>query len=79
MTLKLEGIELDSLKMSVDKFILEIAILLYSQGRVSMGKASELAKMNRIIFQEELGKRKVPVNYNETELDADLATLGIKL
>ena len=78
MTLKLEGIELDSLKMSVDEFILEIAILLYSQGRLSMGKASRLANMNRIIFQEELGKRKIPVNYDEAEFDSDLMTLGIQ-
>ncbi len=77
MILKLEGIELDNLRMSVAEFTLEIAILLYSQGRLSMGKASKLANMNRIIFQEELGKRKIPMNYDEKELDFDLNTLGI--
>ncbi|MEM6964037.1 MAG: UPF0175 family protein [Bacteroidota bacterium] len=77
MVLKLEGIELDNLKMSSDELILEIAILLYDQRKLSMGKASKLANMNRIMFQEELGKRKIPVNYDENELDADLNTLGI--
>lgn len=77
MTLKLEGIELESLNMSNEEFILEIAILLYSQGKLSMGKASRLVNMNRIVFQDELGKRKIPINYDESELYSDLATLGI--
>lgn len=77
MTLKIEGIDLNSINMSEDELILEIAILLYSQGRLSMGKASKLAKMNRILFQNELGKRKIPINYNEQELEADLKTLGL--
>lgn len=78
MTLELEGIELDALKMSAEEFVLEIAVLLYSQGKLSMGRASKMANMNRILFQEELGKRKVPVNYDEAEFDADLKTLGIR-
>jgi len=77
MTLTIEGIELESLNMSMEEFILEISILLYSQKRLSMGKASQMAKMNRILFQEELGKRKIPINYDENELDIDLKTLGI--
>jgi len=44
-----------------------------------MGKASEFAGMNRILFQKELGKREVPVNYDEGELERDLETLGIEL
>ncbi|MEM6321359.1 MAG: UPF0175 family protein [Bacteroidota bacterium] len=78
MTLELKGIELDSLEMSVDEFTLEIAVLLYSQGKLSMGKANKLVNMNRILFQEELGKRKIPVSYDEAELNADLTTLEIQ-
>jgi len=77
MTLKIEGVELESLNMSKDELILEIAILLYSQERLSMGKASKMAGMNRILFQEELGKRKIPMNYDEKDLESDLLTLGI--
>lgn len=78
MTLVIEGIELDSLRMSMEELKLELAILLYSQGRLSMGKASKMCNMNRILFLEELGKRKIPVNYGEEDLDNDLSTLGIK-
>jgi len=77
MTLKIEGVDLESLKMSKAELVLEIAILLYSQGRLSMGKASKMANMNRILFQGELGKRKILTNYDESEFDSDLATLGI--
>ncbi len=78
MTLELEGLELEKLNMSENELILEIAIMLYSSGRLSMGKASRLVNMNRILFQEELGKRKIAINYNETDLNDDLATLGIR-
>lgn len=55
----------------------EIAVLLYAKGKLSMGKASRITNMNRILFQKELGKRKVPMNYDEVELERDLKTLGL--
>lgn len=78
MTLVIEGIELESLQMSLEELKLEIAILLYSQGRLSLGKASSMVNMNRIFFQEELGKRQIPINYGKDDLEIDLVNLGIK-
>ncbi|MFN7119828.1 MAG: UPF0175 family protein [Saprospiraceae bacterium] len=57
---------------------LERAIQLYQEGILSSGKASKVARISRIAFQKELGKRQIPVNYDEEDLEKDLATLGIK-
>lgn len=75
----IEDSELQAAQLTEDELRLEIAILLYQQGRLSMGRASEFAGMNRIIFQRELGRREIPVNYDEVELAEDLKTLGIEL
>ena len=70
--------ELKEAQLSENELRLEIAILLYQQQRLSLGKASRFAGMNRILFQKELGKREIAVNYDIEELDQDLTTLGIK-
>lgn len=77
MTLTIEELELEAIQMTLEDLKLEIAILLYAKGKLSMGKASRIANMNRILFQKELGKRKVPMNYDEKELERDLETLGL--
>jgi predicted HTH domain antitoxin len=77
MILTIEELELDAIEMTLQELKLEIAVLLYAKGKLSMGKASRIADMNRILFQKELGKRKVPMNYDEAELERDLETLGL--
>jgi predicted HTH domain antitoxin len=51
---------------------LELAIALYVQGILSGGKASELAKVSRYSFAEELGRRDIPRHYTGADLEADL-------
>jgi len=53
----------------------EVAILLYEKGRLSLGKASKLAKMNKLQFQLLLASRQIPVNYGIEDFEADLHTL----
>lgn len=77
MALIIEDKELALVHMDEPELRLEIAIMLYEKGKISTGKASEFAGMNRILFQKELAKRQIPVNYDEEELMRDLETLGI--
>jgi predicted HTH domain antitoxin len=44
---------------------------LYAQGALSLGKAAELAEMNRIPFGEIAGQRGVARHYGEAELAQD--------
>lgn len=53
----------------------ELAIYLFQQGKLSFGKARELAGMTAWTFQQWLGTRDIPVHYDEEDYEQDLATL----
>jgi len=57
------------------EFLQEIAIMLYEKGRLSLGKASDLAQMGRVQFQLLLASRQIPINYGIEDFEADLKTL----
>ena len=54
----------------------ELAIALYAQGALSLGKAAELAEMNRMLFGEIVGQRGIPRHYGDAELAQDVAYGG---
>ncbi len=51
-----------------------IALELYREGRVSLGKAAELAGLSIREFLYELRSRRVPLNYDLEELEEDMKT-----
>jgi predicted HTH domain antitoxin len=66
---------LQTAQLSPEELLQELAILLYCQGRLTMGQASQLAQMTRLEFQQLLASRKVPVNSDLKEFASDLETL----
>jgi predicted HTH domain antitoxin len=66
---------LDSARISIAELKIEIAIYLYSQDRLSIGKARELAGMSLWEFRQLLASRRIPPHYDKTDLDEDIATL----
>jgi predicted HTH domain antitoxin len=52
-----------------------IAIEFYREGLVSLGKASEIAGLERIDMMDLLRQKKVPVQYGVEELKEDVNTL----
>ncbi len=50
----------------------ELAIALYAQGIIPLGKASELAAMSRFVFGDLLAHREIPRHYTGEELAQDL-------
>ena len=59
-------------------FQLEMAIWLFQQERVSLGKASELARLTRASFEEELRQRHIPAYvYTEEMFHQDLEALKL--
>jgi len=50
----------------------ELAIALYGQGILTLGKASELAGLSRLNFAELIGQRNIPRHYTEDDLKQDL-------
>jgi predicted HTH domain antitoxin len=53
----------------------EIAVYLYAQGRLSIGKARELADMPLWEFRQLLASRRISPQYDVDDLDEDVSTL----
>jgi predicted HTH domain antitoxin len=62
-------------RMTPDELRRELAIYLFQQGKLSFGKAREIAGMTAWAFQQLLGSRSVPVHYTVEEYEQDLKTL----
>jgi predicted HTH domain antitoxin len=63
--------------LSEKELILELIILLFQRNKISIGKASQLAQIPLLQFQQELATRKIPVHYDESDLEVDLRNLQI--
>jgi predicted HTH domain antitoxin len=46
----------------------ELALALYAQGALSLGKAAELAEVDRVLFGEMVGQRGIARHYGDAEL-----------
>jgi len=66
---------LDSSRLSVSQLKVELAVYLYTQRRLSIGKARELADMPLWEFRQLLALRRISPHYDETDLDEDIAAL----
>ncbi len=56
-----------------DALLLELGVILYSDGALSFGKARELSGVGRNEFSNALAKHNVPRHYTAQELEDDLA------
>lgn len=66
---------LDSARLTMSELKVEIAVYLYAQGRLSIGKARELGGMTLWEFRQLLASRRIPPHYDVVDLDEDMATL----
>ena len=69
---------LDSSRLTLAELKTELAVHLYSQGRLSIGKARELAGLSLWEFRQILGARKIPPQYDVEDFQEDLETLALK-
>lgn len=66
---------LDSARLTPAGLKVELAVHLYEQQRLSVGKARELADMTLWEFRQLLATRGISPHYDEADLDEDVATL----
>lgn len=66
---------LQAARMSEEELRRELALLLFQQEKLSLGKASQLAKMTKLEFQHLLASRRIPVHYDVADFEQDLQTL----
>lgn len=74
-TLEISQDILDSACLTLDELKVELAVTLYAQGKLSIGKARELAGMSLWEFRQILGSRRIPPHYNVDDLTEDISTL----
>jgi predicted HTH domain antitoxin len=55
------------------QLLTELAVALYAQGVLSLGKACELACLGKYEFGLLLGRREIPRHYTSSDLEDDLA------
>ena len=66
---------LSAARMTAEELRRELALHLFQQGKLSFGKAREVARMNIWAFQQLLGSRGLSIHYGLEEYEADLKTL----
>ena len=66
---------LDSARLSIQELRAELALHLYSQGRLGLGKAHQLAGLSLWEFRQLLGARRIPAHVSSEDLAQDLRVL----
>ncbi len=66
---------LHATRMTPQDIRIELAILLFQQGKLSFGKSRELAGKTVWEFQQMLGARNIPVHYDLEDYEEDLKSL----
>jgi predicted HTH domain antitoxin len=61
--------------LNEQELLLKVAIDLYTEGRLTLEQAGELARLDRIAFQRALSNRGIPINYDIPDFQEDLQTL----
>ncbi|MBP9663174.1 MAG: UPF0175 family protein, partial [Pyrinomonadaceae bacterium] len=51
---------------------------LFQEDKLTLGQASRLAGIHQVELQVELASRGIPIHYDDSDLDRDLETLGLK-
>ena len=62
-------------RMSPEELRVEIAVLLFEDGKLTLGQAARFAGITQPDFQHLLGKRKIPLHYDVEDFRRDLQTL----
>jgi predicted HTH domain antitoxin len=74
-TLEIPQGVLDAAQMNTHELRRELALALYAQRRLSLGKARELAGLSLWEFRQWLGLRRIETHYDADDLQEDIATL----
>lgn len=64
--------------LSEQELIIELVLLLFQQGKISLGKAAELLNISQVRFQKILSDRGINIHYDVEELQEDIQHLTAK-
>ena len=66
---------LESARLTPDELKLEIAVLLFRRGGLTLAQASRFSGISRLRFQRALAARQIPVHYGTDEFESELGVL----
>jgi predicted HTH domain antitoxin len=75
VTLELPSDVLLATRLTTSELKVELAVHLFEQGKLSLGKACDLANMDIWQFMQLLGARGITAHYDIEEYEEDLDTL----
>lgn len=76
MTIEIQDEALRGLNLTEPQVLLDLAVGLFTERRVTLGRAAEVARWTQLDFQRELSRRGIPIHYDVEDLQADLQTLA---
>lgn len=76
MVIEIHDELLRGLELTETQALLDVAIGLFTERRVTLGRAAEISRLTQSDFQHELGRRGIPIHYDVEDLRADLRTLA---
>jgi predicted HTH domain antitoxin len=77
MTITVPDELINAARLTPEQVRFDLALGLYADRRVTLGKAAALAGMSQSDFLDELGKRRIPVHYDLDDLASDLRTVSV--
>lgn len=75
MTLTLPDDLLSAAHLTEDQLLVELAVALFQQERITFGRAARLAGLPQLDFQRVLAHRRIPLHYDQQDLEEDLIRL----
>ncbi len=76
MTIEVQDEALRGLALTEPQALVDLAIGLFTERRVTLGRAAAVARLTQLEFQRELSRRGIPLHYDVEDLQADLRTLA---
>jgi predicted HTH domain antitoxin len=67
---------LNGLELTEPQALIDLAVGLFTEGRVTLGRAAHIARITQRDFQQELARRGISIHYDVADLHADLSTLA---
>ena len=75
MLIEIDNEALRGLELTEEQARLDLALGLFIDKRVTLGRGAEIARLSQADFMKELGRREIPIHYDIEDLRADLRTL----
>ncbi len=76
MVIEIQDEALRGLGLTQTQALLDLAVGLFTERRITLGRGAEIAQVSQLDFQRQLSARNIPIHYDIEDLQADVQTLA---